>query len=162
MQKIYLGLGTNLGNRQAYLKKALYYIERLLGTITATSNIYETQPWGVSEQPNFLNMVVEVQSYQSPQNTLSTILTIEQFIGRVRLNKWGSRAIDIDLLFYGEEVINEPNLKIPHPYIPQRNFVLVPLKEIAEDLLHPVLKVSIHELYTNCKDTLSCKRLLDN
>jgi len=162
MQKIYLGLGTNLGNRQTHLKKALYYIERLLGTIIATSNIYETQPWGVSEQPNFLNMVVEVQSCQSPQNTLSTILTIEQFIGRVRLNKWGSRAIDIDLLFYGEEVINEPNLKIPHPYIPQRNFVLVPLKEIAEDLLHPVLKVSIHELYTNCKDTLSCKKLLDN
>ena len=140
----------------------MYYIERLLGTIIATSNIYETQPWGIAEQPSFLNMVVEVQTYQSPQNTLSTILTIEQFIGRVRLTKWGSRAIDIDLLFYGEEVINEPNLKIPHPYIPQRNFVLVPLKEIAEDLLHPVLKVSIHELYTNCKDTLSCKRLLDN
>ena len=162
MQNIYLGLGTNLGNRQTHLKKALYYIERLLGTIIATSNIYETQPWGIAEQPSFLNMVVEVQTYQSPQNTLSTILTIEQFIGRVRLTKWGSRAIDIDLLFYGEEVINEPNLKIPHPYIPQRNFVLVPLKEIAEDLLHPVLKVSIHELYTNCKDTLSCKRLLDN
>lgn len=160
-KEVYLGIGTNLGNRQEHLGKALFYIDRLLGKIISQSSIYETQPWGVSEQPDFLNMVIKVQTYQSPKNTLITILAIEQFMGRVRIEKWNSRLIDIDLLFYGNSRINESELIVPHPHISERNFVLMPLNEIAADFIHPVLGLTVNELYKNCKDILACKKLLD-
>ncbi len=158
MHQVYLGLGTNEGKRIENLRKAMLYLSRLLGTITTQSSIYETQPWGEVDQANFLNMVVLVETNHTPRNTLHTILAIETLIGRVRKEKWGSRLIDIDLLFYDELVIEEPSLVIPHPYIQERNFVLVPLNEIAANKMHPRLNRSIQSLMNSCKDPLVCEQ----
>ena len=154
MHQVYLGLGTNVGARVDNLKNAQHYLKRLVGTLEAESSIYETQPWGVSQQANFLNMVVVMNTALSPNNTLLTILAIEKFIGRVRKEKWNSRLIDIDLLFYDDLILQEPSLKIPHPFIQERNFVLVPLEEIAANKVHPTLNKSINALLKSCKDPL--------
>jgi len=158
MHQVFLGIGTNLGDRRENLTKTIFYLKRLLGEVRSFSSIYETKSWGVANQPNYLNMVVAIQTYQTPQNTLATILAIEQLMGRQRAIKWGSRLIDIDLLFYDDLRVETHNLKIPHPYIPERNFVLVPLNEIAPDFVHPTLMVSVTAMLQSCKDQLACKR----
>ena len=154
MHQVYLGLGTNEGERAENLKRAIYYLKRLLGTIEMQSSIYETQPWGVSEQANFLNMVVVLKTPLNPMNTLHTVLAIETIMGRVRKEKWNSRLIDIDLLFYDHLVVAETSLKIPLPYLQERNFVLVPLNEIAANKVHPTLNKSIKALLKACRDPL--------
>ena len=160
MHRVYLGIGTNLGDRRDNLDKTLSYLPRLLGKVLKSSSIYESKSWGIADQPDYLNMVVAVQTYQSPHNTLSTILAIEHMMGRRRAMKWGSRLIDIDLLFYDDVQLTSTNLTIPHPFIQDRNFVLAPLNEIAPDFIHPTLMISIATLLKNCKDQLACNPLL--
>ncbi|MCL1950515.1 MAG: 2-amino-4-hydroxy-6-hydroxymethyldihydropteridine diphosphokinase [Turicibacter sp.] len=130
MVKAYLGLGSNLGDRRAYLTEAL----SLLGSnmeITNQSPLYETKPWGVTDQEPYLNLAVEVQTDLEPEELLQLCQQIEHALDRVRDQKWGPRTMDIDILLYGSESIDAPDLKVPHPYLTQRDFVVIPLADIA-------------------------------
>ncbi|UBM59782.1 2-amino-4-hydroxy-6-hydroxymethyldihydropteridine diphosphokinase [Marinilongibacter aquaticus] len=132
MHKVYLGLGTNLGDRSQHLKDALEAIENQLGTIQRKSSVHETKAWGKTDQPDFLNMVIMVQTEIWPLKLMEKILQIEEQLGRVRKEKWGSRLIDIDVLYFNDWYFNTPGLIVPHPFIQQREFVLQPLQEISE------------------------------
>ncbi|MEW6685248.1 MAG: 2-amino-4-hydroxy-6-hydroxymethyldihydropteridine diphosphokinase [Candidatus Edwardsbacteria bacterium] len=149
MKKIaYLSLGANLGDRLNNIRSALAALEKVPGIkISKISSIYETKPWGVKNQPDFLNTVAEIETELSPEELLIVFQRIETHLNRHRSTKWGPRTIDLDLLFYADEVINEKELKIPHPEIPRRAFVLAPLSEIAPDLIHPTLQKNICELF---------------
>ena len=159
MINVFLLLGSNLGNRQGYLQKAIDLIETELGTVAKKSSIYETEAWGKTDEPNYLNQVVQVNTTLSARQMLENILQIETQMGRVREEKWGSRIIDIDILFYGSDIINEPGLIVPHPELHNRRFTLEPLSEIAPDLEHPILKKSIFQLKIELKDNLIVKKL---
>lgn len=123
--------------------------------------VYETQAWGMTDQPDFLNQVLEVATTLSPEELLEQIKQIEQQMGRERRVKWGERLIDIDILFYEQAVIYTEKLKIPHPFLHERNFVLIPLQEIAPDFQHPVLQHSISQLLKSSKDLLYVKILTE-
>lgn len=151
-KEIYILLGTNLGDRQANLSTAKTQILQKIGPILTESKIYETAAWGLTDQPNFLNQVIEIETKLSPSVLLKTILAIEKKMGRIRTQKWGERLIDIDILYFGKEVINQENLKIPHPYLQERRFTLVPLAEVAPEFKHPVLLKSNNELLEICTD----------
>lgn len=152
LQTTYLLLGSNLGNRTEILENAIRLIDCKIGTIVKRSQFYETAPWGVINQPNYINIALALQTTLGLKELLEQVQTIEERLGRVRLEKWGSRLIDIDIIFAGSEIVNEANLTIPHPLMQERNFVLVPLAEIAPDFMHPILKKSIRELYSTCPD----------
>ncbi len=149
---VYLGLGANLGDRREALKKVQVLIDNYIGKIAKRSSIYETQPWGLPEQPPFLNMVVMANTTQDPRGVLLSIAKIEKEMGREHVEKWGPRAIDVDILFYGKRIVRDKGLEIPHPELHKRAFVLVPLMEIDPELEHPVFKQPIDELYMNCTD----------
>ena len=157
MNGIYLLMGSNMGNRLAYLREAT----RLLSTygiqVLDESSIYETAPWGPKDQSWFLNIVVEVVTSKDPSTLLSCILEVERTLGRVRKEKWGERCIDIDILYYHDEIITRETLSIPHPGIPDRKFTLVPLVEMAPLELHPSLQKNQMELLAACTDSLDCK-----
>ncbi|HEY1063562.1 MAG TPA: 2-amino-4-hydroxy-6-hydroxymethyldihydropteridine diphosphokinase [Daejeonella sp.] len=155
----YLLLGSNLGNRRKYIASAISEIQSKLGSIGQRSSIYQTASWGKHDQPDFLNQVIELKTILKPQDLLSGILSIEADLGRKRVEKWGSRIIDIDILLYEDQVINEPELIIPHPYLAFRRFCLMPLCEIAPGFIHPVLKKNIQELLLELSDDLFVKRL---
>ncbi|RKO71876.1 2-amino-4-hydroxy-6-hydroxymethyldihydropteridine diphosphokinase [Sphingobacterium puteale] len=159
MNKIFILLGTNLGDRLRQLLRAKQAIEKQVGEILMASSIYETAAWGVEDQPAFLNQVILIKSGLSPIDCLNHTQQIELDLGRVRLKKWGQRAIDIDLLYFNDEIINYPNLIIPHPFIPERRFTLAPLAEIAPDYIHPVYKKNNVYLLHNCKDELPVKKI---
>ena len=150
----YLLLGSNLGDRQENLKTAKKNIEKLAGPITRESSIYQTSAWGIEDQGDFLNQVVVVSTSLNPSELLETLLGIEKDMGRIRKQKWGSRLIDIDILFYDNQVVQLHNLKIPHPGIPDRRFTLVPLIEIDPDGVHPETGLQFQELLDNCEDKL--------
>lgn len=154
MHKVFLSLGGNLGDRQANLDKALTAITAKIGIVLTVSSIFETKAWGIENQPDFLNQVILVETNLSPKETLAAALAIELEMGRVREQKWYTRIIDIDLLFFDQQIITSKKLTIPHPFIPERNFVLAPLVEIAPDFIHPILKKSISALYKDSKDPL--------
>ena len=158
MIDVFLLLGSNLGNRQLFLKQADDAIAQRVGNIIKRSSVYETQSWGKTDEPDYLNQVLQVQTALPPRGVLQCILAIEQTMGRKRIEKWGSRTIDIDILFYGDEVVNEADLIIPHPHLHQRKFVLEPLAEIAPGYIHPVLNKSILQI-NNFEDTLIVKKL---
>ncbi|HYK76364.1 MAG TPA: 2-amino-4-hydroxy-6-hydroxymethyldihydropteridine diphosphokinase [Daejeonella sp.] len=159
LEVAYLLLGSNLGDSQKYLEEAVKLLESNVGVVKEASSFYQTASWGKTDQPDFINQVICLQTAYKPQQLLEKILVIEQQLGRQRIEKWGSRTIDIDILFYGQQVIQEPNLIIPHPYLHQRRFTLMPLLEIAPDLLHPVLNKSIRELFETLDDKLSVKKI---
>lgn len=154
MPKLYLLLGGNLGNRTAYLQQARESIAAQVGGIQQSSKIYETAAWGKTDQPNFLNQVLEVKTGLAPEQVLQQINSIEHELGRVRLEHWGSRVIDIDILFYNALVLQTQRLTIPHPQLHARRFTLLPLAEIAPELVHPVLEKSISQLLEECTDVL--------
>ena len=158
MNQIYLLIGGNMGNRQENLEIATRRIAATIGEITQSSAIYETEAWGLEEQPAFLNQVLLVSSTLNPQQMLKQILNIEHYMGRERIQKFGPRIIDIDILFFNDEIIQQENLVVPHPEIQNRRFVLTPLNEISPQLKHPVLHKTIHELLLECPDTLTVKK----
>lgn len=146
LSKVWLSLGANLGHPETQLGKARELIA-LGGTkILRASSLYRTKPWGKTDQPDFLNQVLEVETDSSPSDLLERLIEIETSLGRVRSEKWGPRLIDIDILMYGEQVLDLPGLKIPHPLFHLRDFCLDPLCELEPDLLHPIYRLSMKEL----------------
>jgi len=146
MPKVFLGLGSNIGNKEDNINKALACISKVY-TIKKTSHLYLTEPVGDIKQDWFLNCAVEIQTDVDPKNLLFTLKSIERKIGRKKTVKNGPRTIDIDILFYGDHVLNTKSLVLPHPLIQERLFVLQPMMDINPDLIHPVFKRSIHDLY---------------
>ena len=151
-------MGSNLGDRKAHLRICLSRLAAI-GNITAISSVYETQSWGKNDQPNFLNQAVAIQTTETPEDVLSLILAIEIELGRVRQEKWASRIIDIDILLFGNVIINTEKLKVPHPYLPERRFALTALAEIASDAIHPILNKSIQVLLNECNDRLEVVKI---
>lgn len=159
MNSAYLLIGGNIGDRIKNLAKTRSFIGMGIGKIVKTSSIYETAAWGITEQPDFLNQVLLVESKLPAQKIMQLILSIENKLGRVRTQKNASRIIDIDILFYNNEIINEMGLTVPHPEIQNRKFALIPLNEIATEFVHPILKLSLKNLLSISKDKLEVKRL---
>ncbi|WP_431292143.1 2-amino-4-hydroxy-6-hydroxymethyldihydropteridine diphosphokinase [Pedobacter sp. P26] len=156
----YLLLGGNLGNREANLKKAIELLNDKIGKVIAISSLYETAAWGKTDQPAFLNQAVALQTNLSALEVLDLALSIEQELGRVRKDKWGERLIDIDLILFGNEIINIPDkLQVPHPHMQDRKFVMEPLAEIAPEVIHPVLGETILSISRNIDDPLEVKKL---
>ncbi len=151
-QQAILLLGSNIGEPVKNLRKAKKLVEKSCGKISGVSSLYATAPWGDIAQDDFLNAVLVIDTSLSPRQLLNTILDIENKMGRVRKEKFGPRLIDIDILFYGDEIVDETGLSIPHPLMQERKFVLVPLAEVAAEKIHPVLLQNIHQLLTKCKD----------
>jgi 2-amino-4-hydroxy-6-hydroxymethyldihydropteridine diphosphokinase len=159
MISVFLLLGSNLGNRQAYLQEAIEHIALDIAEVVKMSSVYETQSWGKTDEPDYLNQVILLKTELNPQEILQKILNIEIEMGRKREEKWGSRIIDIDILFYDSVIISEAGLTIPHPELHNRRFTLAPLSEIAPDFIHPVLKKNVLQLKTELKDNLIVKKL---
>ena len=158
MNNAYLLTGGNLGDREANLQTAATYIEQITGNIVAKSEIYETAAWGITNQEPFLNQVLLIETSFKPTEVLKKLLAIEEKMGRKRLVKFGPRVIDIDILFYNNEIIKLESLTIPHPEIQNRRFVLTPLNDIAPSYVHPVLNKNVHELLIDCKDLLEVRK----
>ena len=159
MNSVFLLLGSNLGNRQFFLHEAIRLIEADISPVLKTSSVYETQSWGKTDAPDYLNQVVLIKTSLSAQEVLHRVLSIELVLGRRREEKWGSRTIDIDILFYGAEIVDDEELSIPHPGLHKRRFTLEPLAEIAPDLIHPILNKSILVIKNELKDDLIVKKL---
>ena len=158
MNKTYLLLGSNMGNSKKLLAAAAKHIRKQIGLVTRQSGLYSTAAWGNTQQPDFLNQVIVVQTKLTAQQTIQTILSIEKEMGRVRTVKNAPRIIDIDILFFNKDIIKEKKLEVPHPHIPNRRFVLIPLNELSPNLKHPVFQQSVHYLLENCKDPLNVKK----
>lgn len=146
---VYLALGSNLGNRAANLKAAIASLPPQM-EVKAKSRVYETPPWGYTNQEKFLNQVVKVQTYLEPESLLKHLKRLETALGRVPSFKYGPRLMDIDILLYDDLVFDSAALKIPHPHMHERGFVLLPLMDIAPDLVHPVKKQTIRQLLAFC------------
>jgi 2-amino-4-hydroxy-6-hydroxymethyldihydropteridine diphosphokinase len=156
----YLLLGANLGQVQANLEQAILYIDQQVGNVVARSHFYTTSAWGNTQQPDFLNVAIRVDTLLTAQEVLETCQLIEKKMGRIRHQHWGARTMDIDIIFFGEQIINSSNLQIPHPLMAQRHFVLAPLAEIAPVFKHPILGKTISQLLENCPDASFVEQVL--
>lgn len=159
MNDLFLILGSNLGDRLLNLKLVLDLINREIGPVELASGLYETEPWGCSNQKMFLNQVIRLKSNMAPTDLLEKVLMLEQKLGRIRNGELNAaRTIDIDILFYGSMVVNTENLIIPHPRLHLRKFVLIPLNEISPGFMHPVMDKSISNLLEICPDNLDVRK----
>lgn len=148
---VYIGIGSNIGDRNAYIETSLQELSTI-GKITTSSSIIETPAWGIENLPDFLNLVIELQTPLFPIELMSAILQIEEKIGRKRAKKWDSRVIDIDILFFDNWFFETPDLIIPHPFIADRMFVLEPMKELNGDFMHPKVLKTVNDLYHQLKN----------
>lgn len=153
MNTVFLGLGTNIGDREANLRKAVAGFNALNIEILKISKVYETPAWGFTAQPDFLNICVQCQSELPPLDLLRSIKALEQDLGRQESFRWGPRLIDIDILYFNHEVHNFGELKIPHPGIAERDFVLKPLFDIAPDFINPANQLSTKAMLNNFKNS---------
>ncbi len=158
MNRTYLLLGSNMGKSEKQLAIAQDHIEKKIGNVFRASSIYQTAAWGKTDQPDFLNRVLIVETRLTAVQTMQCLLSIEKKMGRALAEKYAPRIIDIDILFFNREIINGAALTIPHPQLQNRRFVLVPLNELSPRLIHPVLKRSIHNLLKECRDKLDVKK----
>lgn len=152
MRQIILIIGGNIGDRLSLITQAKQLLEEKIGKINLISSLYETEAWGGVSKGNYLNQILILESELSAEQVLDKALQIEKVLGRQRDIKWGNRTMDIDILFYGDQIFDTYDLKIPHPYLHLRRFVLEPLAEIAPDFVHPILKLTSAELLQNCED----------
>jgi 2-amino-4-hydroxy-6-hydroxymethyldihydropteridine diphosphokinase len=159
MNIAYLLTGGNEGDRFLHMQQARTNIELICGQLLQVSSLYETEPWGNMDQPDFLNQVILIDTKLSPEELLHAILSIEEKGGRKRTVKNAPRTIDIDILFYNDLILEKPGLSIPHPRIADRRFVLEPLNEISPEFIHPVIGKTIHRLLLECKDELAVKKI---
>lgn len=155
MNKVYLLIGGNVGNRLQNLGRAIELINTTCGNIIQQSAIYETAAWGNTRQQSFLNQALLLETSLSPLQLITATLEVEETMGRVRAERYGPRIIDIDMLFYNNDILHHPQLTIPHPEIQNRRFALVPMQEIAPDYIHPVLQKTIQQLLEECPDELA-------
>ena len=146
---VYLALGSNLGDRQANLKQAIASLSPQM-EVKAKSRVYETPPWGYTDQPKFLNQVVKVDTYVGPEQLLKHLKRLEIALGRIPSFQNGPRLIDLDILFYDELILNTPPLLLPHPRLQERGFVLMPLSDIAPNLVHPTLRKTVSQMLESC------------
>jgi 2-amino-4-hydroxy-6-hydroxymethyldihydropteridine diphosphokinase len=158
MNHAYLLTGGNLGDRAENLRQAEIWIGKMAGTIVKKSALYETAAWGSMRQPDYLNQAMLIETELPATELLTTLLQVEKQLGRLRQEKYGARVIDIDLLFFNNDIIHLPELSVPHPQLQNRRFVLVPMAEIAPQLIHPQLQKDISTLLTNCTDPLDVKK----
>lgn len=156
--QVFLLLGSNLGDRDQNLAKACYLIEEKIGKVVLKSAVYQTAAWGKTDQPLFLNQALEVSTTHSAEAILSLTQSIENAMSRQRIEKWGARNIDIDIILFDDQIVQTPTLNIPHPEMANRKFVLVPLVEIAADIIHPQLHKKLKEVLQDCTDPLSVEK----
>lgn len=162
MTMLYLLLGGNLGDKKKIFTEARELLGQRIGKMISFSSVYETEPWGFQANELFWNQVLKIETELSPEDVLRKIQQIEQDLGRIRKeNRYDSRIIDIDILFYSDQIIEQEDLIVPHPRIQERKFTLVPLNEIAPDLVHPVFKKSIRHLLEECTDLLNVIKVPD-
>lgn len=159
MNKVYLLLGSNMGNSSRQLALAVKHINKKIGKVKRKSRLYQTAAWGDNDQPDFLNQVIVAETKLDANECIRIILATELEMGRVRTKKNAPRIIDIDILYFNKEIINLPQLQVPHPAIHLRRFVLVPLNELSPSFIHPVLYKSNHQLLADCNDPLDVKKI---
>ncbi len=158
MHTAYLLIGSNIGEREIYLEQAKVYLNQKCGRIVQQSALYETAPWGIQEQPSFLNQAIVLETLLTPENLMITLLEIEEKMGRIRTVKFGPRTIDLDILLYNQLIMDNQLLKLPHPSLPERRFALTALAEIAPSLVHPILKKTIKALLLECTDNSNVQK----
>lgn len=159
MNRAYLLIGGNMGERWRYLHDAKQNIDSRCGKVKASSAVYETAAWGITDQPSFLNLALQIETPLTATELLQCLLAIEKNMGRIRDKKFGPRIIDIDILLFNEEVIREEGLTVPHPQLQNRRFALQCLHDIAADEVHPVLHKTIQQLLQECTDPLEVKKI---
>jgi 2-amino-4-hydroxy-6-hydroxymethyldihydropteridine diphosphokinase len=156
---VVLSLGGNIGDVKDVFEVAISHLKKRVGELVSSSSLYSTKAWGIENQPDFLNQVIVIDSELSPTKVLECCLTIELELGRVRKEKWHKRVIDIDVLFYNNELIKSKDLIVPHPYIQDRNFILAPLAELIPQFVHPLLQKTMQELKNSCIDNLAVVKI---
>ncbi|MEN9697629.1 MAG: 2-amino-4-hydroxy-6-hydroxymethyldihydropteridine diphosphokinase [Bacteroidota bacterium] len=161
MNKVYLLIGGNMGDRMANLDLSKQAIEKALGPIQTTSSVYETAAWGPIPQPDFLNQALLVHTHLEANQVMDTLLQIEKQMGRNRLVPLGPRVIDLDIIYFNEAIIHSNNLELPHPRMAERKFVLLPLSEIAPNYIHPIFNKTNADLLKECGDSLAVYKKTD-
>jgi 2-amino-4-hydroxy-6-hydroxymethyldihydropteridine diphosphokinase len=160
MYQVFLGVGGNIGNKLLNFQKVQKLVEKEVGNIIAMSSVYETPPWGFLADEDFWNQVLHVETQLEPDELLASVFEIEKLFGRKRDTEYyESREMDIDILYFDNLILSSDKLTVPHPHIPKRMFVLVPLAEIAPSFVHPVLQITNRQLLEQCGDELSIKRI---
>jgi 2-amino-4-hydroxy-6-hydroxymethyldihydropteridine diphosphokinase len=165
MTQVFLSLGSNQGDRFSFIKKSVKELEYKVGQLVSISSYYETEPWGYNSKTFFINQVICLNTNLTPAKLLEEILNIEEQLGRNRYltnQFYSDRCIDIDILLYGDEIVEYTDLKIPHKYMHERKFVLEPLNEIARDLIHPSIKKSVKDLLSCCYDKTNIKKIFED